>query len=228
MVKKKDDPPPKRNRASQPGKPTSARTRSIAHFPPPKGDEEVKGDVVDSEFEEVADPPEQSKEAVQAPLLPESEMKPQEPEPIQNNRVAATYLGLTLSQYKDDKFVSLAFSMKLTKEHEDHVPEKVSDAYKWVVKTDNKQVTIQGIEKQTIEVFAAPKEKKSEMKIVGGVIEKSQVVVNEETGKGTSIDVIRFKFSVKIPRTRDAIDFAAWNDELDFWLVMKDTQRRMN
>jgi hypothetical protein len=157
VKKKKEAPPPRRSRASQPGKPTSARTRSIA--PPLIGDEAPAGDVVVEEAaEEVADPPTETKEAIQAPLIPDSEIAVREAEPIQNERMAATFLTMTISRDKeDDPLVSLAFSMTLTDDHDDYIPEKVADARKWLLRSDNKAEVLQKVPAQTIDVFNEPK-----------------------------------------------------------------------
>lgn len=220
VKKKKPEPPPRRSKASQPGKPTSARTRSIA--PPLIGDESP---VIGEAAEEVADPPAESREAVQAPLIPDSEIAVREPETIQNDRMAATFLTMTISRDKeDDPLVSLSFSMVLTDKHDEFTPEKVAIARRWLLEQDNKGEMLQNIPSQTVDVFDEPKAKKPIFHLVGATVSNARVEMVEETGKGQSKKVIRFKWSLTTERDDDVKEFGWENDQRQFWLEMKDTQ----
>lgn len=200
MTKKKDDVK----------KPTSARDRSLE---PGAGDEmEVQGDGG-------ADP-------AQAPLIPEADMpKAVEAIPIQNERVAATYVGMGLARdKKDEKLVYLEFSFTMTKHHSDYVPEKVADAFKWLERTDNKSIVVNHIEPQTVDIFETPKEKKATLHMTGATVSSATVGMVEENGKGKTKTVIRFRFRLMVERDEDAISFGAWRDGEQFWLNMRDTQ----
>jgi hypothetical protein len=167
----------------------------------------------------------QVKEAIQAPLIPDAGVQAVEPTGIDNDRIAATYLGLSLSRDKDRKLVSLDFSFVLTDEHHKYIPAKVAEAQDFLVDTDNKMVGVNHLKPHTVDVFKAPNAKKSELHLVGADLTKASVTMVEETGKGITKKVIRFKFSILVERDEEIIDFGAWNDEQEFWLTMEQTQR---
>ncbi len=208
MAKKKDW----RSEAGRRGakeKPTSARSHSI-NAPNPKEDEV----------------PPAGEEPIQAPLIPEAEIAAVEPTPIVNDRMVATYVGLSLSRDKDgEKLCSLEFSMTLTKEHDDYVPKKVADAHEWLVDSDNKMIQVNHIKPHTVDIYDEPNAKKPLLHVVGGTVEKASVAMIEETGKGKAKKVIRFVFRLCVERDDKAIAFGAWNDESQFWLDMDQTQR---
>jgi hypothetical protein len=203
-----------RRKATRPGMPTSARTRSLIP-PDPKDDQ----DRIEMHQEAAA------AEAIQAPLIPDSEIPAIEAKAIQNNRMAATYVGLSLSRDKEqEKRCSLEFSMTLTDEHREYVPDKVARAQAWLVAQDNKLIQVNHVAAQTVDIFDEPKAKKPTLHIVGAEVEKASVAMIEETGKGKAKKVIRFVFRLRVERDKDVIDFGAWNDECQFWLSMAETQ----
>lgn len=196
-------------------KPTSARTRSI-NPPNPKDDEAPAGEA------------EEKQEPIQAPLIPESEIPVVEPTPIVNDRMVATYVGLSLSRDKNgEKLCSLEFSMTLTPEHDGYVPKKVAAAHEWLVDSDNKLIQVNHIKPHTVDIYDEPNAKKPLLHVVGGTVEKASVAMIEETGKGKAKKVIRFVFRLCVERDEKAIAFGAWNDESQFWLDMDQTQRTM-
>lgn len=208
-------------KASRPGMPTSSRTRSIEP-PNPKDDQEPPEDRRDEETEEIADPPGET----QAPLIPDSEIEVVEAKAIVNDHMAAQYMGLSLSRdQKGEKLCSLEFSLQLTDDHADYVPEKAATAYTWLLLTDNKESKLNHVPSQTVDIFEEPKAKKPMLHIVGAAVEKASVTMIEESGKGKSRKVVRFVFRLKVERDEKTIDFAAWNDEREFWIDMKQTQK---
>jgi hypothetical protein len=213
---KKAEKPKIGRKASRPGLPTTSRTRSLA--PDDPNDDKPDGE---QETTETGD----REEPVQAPLIPEAEMPAVEPTQIVNKRMVAQYVGLSLSRDKDgEKLCSLDFSMTLTKEHDDYVPKKVAAAHKWLVKEDNKIIGVNHIPAQTMDIYDDPKAKKPVIHIVGATVERASLSMIEETGKGKSKKVIRFSFRLKVERDEETIDFAAWQDENQFWLDMNETQ----
>jgi hypothetical protein len=199
------------------GKPTSARSRPLLPANP-KDDEGPAGVVV----------METKEEPIQPPLIPDADIPAVEPTPIVNDRIVATYVGLSISRDKnEEKLCSLEFSMTLTEKHDRYLPKKVAKAHAWLVETDNKLVQVNHVKPQTVNIFDDPKEKKPILHIVGGTIERASVAMIEETGKGKTKKVIRFVFRLCIERDDKAIAFAAWRDTEQFWLEMDQTQMKI-
>jgi hypothetical protein len=209
MTKKKDE-----------KRPTSARDKSLAPEGPLSEEEKAELTANDSQSGE---------ESIQPPLIPDADMpKAIEAIPIQNDRVAATYVGMGLARdKKDEKLVFLEFSFTMTKHHADHVPEKVADAFKWLERTDNKSIVVNHVEAQTVDVFETPKDKKPAIHLSGASVQAASVAMIEENGKGKTKRVIRFRFRLMVERSEDVVTFAAWRDQEQFWLVMEDTQAKI-
>lgn len=209
MAKKKDE-----------KRPTSARDKSLAPEGPLSEEEKAELTAHDSQSGD---------EEIQPPLIPDADMpKAIEAIPIQNDRVAATYVGMGLARdKKDGKLVYLEFSFTMTKHHADFVPEKVAEAFRWLEKTDNKLIGVNHIEAQTVDVFETPKDKKPAIHLSGASVQAASVAMIEENGKGKTKHVIRFRFRLMVERAADVVNFAAWRDEEQFWLVMTDTQAKI-
>jgi hypothetical protein len=205
---------------------TSQRERSINHPDPA-----LEGPLSEEEKAELTEHDSQSgdTEEIQPPLIPDADMpKAIEAIPIQNDRVAATYVGMGLARdKKDEKLVFLEFSFTMTKHHTDFVPEKVADAFKWLERTDNKSIVVNHIEPQTVDVFETPKDKKPAIHLSGASVQAASVAMIEESGKGKTKKVIRFRFRLMVERSEAAINFAAWRDQEQFWLVLVDTQAKI-
>jgi hypothetical protein len=151
------------------------------------------------------------------------------PEPVQNGRLLATYIGLGLERDKDnEKLVHLDFSFPLEKPHEKIVPKRVRDAWEWLKASDNPLVQVGNIPAVTLGIYLDPQEKKPLFKITGAEFAKAMIQIVEETGKGKSKLVTRFKFRLRFDRSDDAIEFAAWHDGEEFWLRMEPTQKELD
>jgi hypothetical protein len=192
-------------------KPTSARSKSLAPEEPlTKAEQEAA---------EEAEP-------IQAPLIADEDMPPVvEAEPIQNGRIAATYVGMSLDRDKEDeKLVHLIFSFKVTRDHEELIPDKFFKAYKWLLSSDNKSVGIDNVDDQTIDVYTKPDGKKEALHLSVAKIVSAKTEAIEENGKGKTKHVVRCKFSAVIERSEKAIAFAAWRDGESFWLTIVQSQ----
>lgn len=218
MATKKNEKPTIGRKASRPGLPTTSRTKSLA----PGDPEETKPEGESTEATA------EKREPIQAPLIPEAEIPVKEAEPIVNKRMVVTYNNLSLSRDKDgEKLVTLEFSQTLTADHSDYIPAKLSAAYSWLLRNDNKLIQINHVPDQTIDVYADPKEKKPLLHLVGATVERAIVALIEETGKGKSKKVVRCAIRFKVERDEKTIDFAAWNDDQQFWITMAQTQQEI-
>lgn len=170
--------------------------------------------------------PDQIEEPKQRPLIPPADGEaPAEPVVVQNGRLLATYVGLGLDRDPDDeKLLHLDFSFPLEKIHNGHLPARVKDAWEFLKMSGNPLVQVGGIPEATVAVFEDPKDKKPLLKIVGAVYKKAVIQLVEETGKGKSKTVTRFKFRLEMERKPHIVDFAAWHDGEQFWLSMEQTQ----
>lgn len=198
------------------GKPTSAR---LLRNRPPDPEESHSMAMEEQEAE--------AQEPIQGQLIADSEVAAIEPSAVQNDRIAATYLGDSKSREKDTAMVYLDFSFTLTNEHKKFVPDKVADAQTWLTKNDNKLVGVNHLPAQTVDVFLSPNEKSPELHLVGAEMTKATVSMIEETGKGKTKKVVRFKFSLLVERDRDLKDFTWENDDKQFWLTLEDTQQSL-
>jgi hypothetical protein len=215
------------------GKPTSARL--LKNRPLEKGEQEFSGTL--SEQDEKRSTKEVFAEAAagvgpeaveQVPQQAELLAAPEEaarPIAVQNGRMLATYVGLGLERDKNnEKLVHLDFSFPLEDAHDGHIPKKVKDAWEWLKESSNKAVQIIGIPAVTLDVYLDPKEKKSELHLLGAEFTKAIISLIEEVGKGKAKMVTRFSFRLRFSRLAKVIEFAAWRDGEEFWLKMPVTQ----
>lgn len=200
-------------------KPVTARTRSLA---PGEPDEKKEDEVFDAAAADRAE------KEVQPPLIPDSEVEVKIPKPVSNKRFVSTYTNCSLMRdKKNEKLITLMFSAVLTPEHEDLVPEKIFDARQWLLKQDNKLVQVDHIPAQTVDVFDGPKSETELLHFIGAKVEKSVVSIVEESGKGKAQKVARLMLHFTVERTAETVGFAAWNDGQQYWLIVKDTQKRL-
>jgi hypothetical protein len=168
----------KQKHQSQKDKPTSARTHSLA----PADLDETKSMTM-AEREEQAELAGIKEGAV-------TEL----PKQVQNGMILATMLKPDFEEGKDDKrFIGVALSFQLTAEHEDMLPDQVAHAWEFVKQGGTKRVDIVDITPQSLEVGFAS-DTKVEIEIPWNDIRKASISVVEETGKGETQEVIRFKF----------------------------------
>lgn len=206
--------------------PTSARLLKTGRpLDPDKGDAEVRprGAVFGEAAAELG--PEHTEAPQQAELLaaPEAAARPVA---VQNGRMLATYVGLGLERDKDnEKLVHLDFSFPLEDAHDGFIPKKVKEAWLWLKDSGNTLVKVGDVPPVTLDIYLDPKEKKSELHVTGAEFSRAIVQVVEEVGKGQVKLVTRFAFRLRIERTKQVIDWAAWNDSESFWLKMPATQK---
>lgn len=150
------------------------------------------------------------------------------PSAVQNGRLLATYVGLGLERDKDnEKLVHLDFSFPLEDAHDGYIPRKVKAALEWLKEQDNKAVQITGLPAVTLDVYDAPQSKKATLHLVGAQFTRAIISVIEEVGKGKAKLVWRFSFRLRIERTQNVLDFAAWMDGQEFWICMPPTQKTL-
>jgi len=206
--------------------PTSARLLKNRPLDPEKDNADVRPPAVQQAFATAA--AEVGAENVEVPQQAELLAAPEEaarPIAVQNGRMLATYVGLGLERDKDGgKLVHLDFSFPLEDAHDGHIPRRVKDAWEWLKLSGNKAVQIIGIPAVTLDVFLDPREKKSELHLLGAEFSKAIISLIEEVGKGKAKMVTRFAFRLRVGRSAKVIDFAAWRDGEEFWLKMPVTQ----
>jgi len=169
--------------------------------------------------------PEHIEQPRQAELLAAPE-EATHPVAVQNGRMLATYVGLGLERDKDgERLVHLNFSFPLEAAHNGHIPKKVKEAWEWLSFTHNKAIQIAELPGVTLDIYLDPKEKKAELHLIGAEFTKAIVQVIEEVGKGQAKMVTRFGFRLRVERTKQVIDWAAWHDGDSFWLRMPSTQK---
>lgn len=167
-----------------------------------------------------------SEEPKQAELLAPPE-EARKPVAVQNGRLLAAYMGLGLERNKDgDAYVHLDFSFPLEAEHDGHIPKRVKEAWEWLKLSGNPLVQVGSIPGVQLRVYLDPKEKGSELS-VDADFSKAVIQVVEETGKGKTKLVTRFKFRLVMERSKKVIEWGAWNDGAEFWLKIEPLQREL-
>lgn len=177
---------------------------------------------------ENAEPEPKPGDQVAAPELLAKDADAGKPNVVQNGRIHATYLGLGLERDKGRKLVHLDFSFRLVDgQMNDLIPEKVAHAWNYLAKSGDKLIEVRNLPAVTIDVYNSPKDDRAIFHNVGAPFSKAVVAIREEVGKGKTIEVVRFSFRLRLERTPEVIQFAAWRDEEDFWLEIPRTQRHL-
>lgn len=166
-------------------------------------------------------------EPKQSPLIAEVE-EAKHPVPVQAGRILATYLGMKLERNKDgDRFIDLDFSFPLTSLHNGLIPRKVREAWTYLKHSGNKAVQVIHIPPDSMGVYLDPKEKEAELAIGNAHYIKATVSQVEETGKGKTVIVTRFRFRLRVERSKENVNFAAWNDGEQFWIRLDPVQKEL-
>lgn len=196
-----------KKKGQQKDKPTSARTHSLA---PPEPDDKPSMTMAEQEEQlELA-----GVETVEVEL----------PKQVQNGMILATMLKPDFEEGKDDKrFIGVALSFELTKEHEGMLPDRVVEAWEFVQGGGSKRVDVIDINPQALEIGFAP-DTKIEIEIPWNSIRKASVSVIEETGKGESKDVIRFKFTAFSEIESSVVRFCSKYFGKAVWIKLEKSQ----
>jgi hypothetical protein len=150
------------------------------------------------------------------------------PKAVQNGLMLATYVGLGLERDKDNsKLIHLDWSFPITDEHERYLPKRVKQAYEWLRESGNPLVQVSDLPMMTLEAYEYPEAKLPFLSIVGAEFTRATLQVIEETGKGKTKEVIRFKFRLRFKRTAAIVKFAAWSDDDVFWISLQRTQKEL-
>ena len=168
-------------------------------------------------------------EQIAAPELlakPEDAVKPVA---VQNGRMHALYMSAGFERDKNKrKLVHLDFSITLEEGCDHLIPEKVKDAWLWMLNTENKLVEVRGIPAVTLAAFINPKISRAMIHLPAAEIVKAVVSCREEVGKGQSREIERFVFRLLVERTEDVVKFAAWHDGEELWITMPTTQASLS
>lgn len=217
----------KKTQATPTGKPTSARL--LPNRPADKEDNTrpTKEVFAEAAAQLPATAVETAKQ-IEHPALLAKEKDAARPKAVQNGRLLATYTGLGLERDKDnEKLVHLDFSFPLEDAHNGFIPDKAKHAWTYLKESGDKLVQVRGIPPCTLDVFIDPKETKPMLHLVGATFSKAVVSIVEEVGKGKAKEVTRFAFRLLVDRDIEVIDFAAWNDGQEFWIVTEETQKSL-
>src|SRR5208282_4608101 len=163
----------KEEKTSPSEKPTSARL--LKNRPLEKDDLDPAKKPTKEAFAEAAAQvgPENTEPPKQRELLAAPE-EAKKPDPVQNGRIFATYVGLGLERDKDgEKLVHLDFSFPLEDAHNGFIPKKVKQAWDFLKESDNKLIQIKGIPPVTLDVYIAATGKKSELHILGAAFSRA-------------------------------------------------------
>lgn len=150
------------------------------------------------------------------------EIPPKEPEKlVENNRMKVSYVKPHFDRNKKgNRFVSLECSHAVTAIHKDLLPEIIIEAWQDIVKKNRTRLDLKGIPSQMAKFYLSHDIGEAALEIPAARITHVSLQVIEETGTGKANKVIRLRYRLRVPLSRDVAHFSEWNFGDQYYLVM--------
>lgn len=146
---------------------------------------------------------------------------------VRKGYALATFVKPHFERDKDDKaFVSYEISLPLTDEHDEWVPDEISEAWQ-IAKDHGYKVQDIDVENQCCEILLAPDAKEGGLKVDAAEIEKTTISKIVEKGTGEEREVIRLQFRIRLDLDNDAGRFARVHFGHPVWLKLQPLQRKL-
>jgi hypothetical protein len=173
-----------------------------------------------ADFEEpVRTEPEQlSAEELEA----ENEEK-REPTRIINGFMAINYVKPHFDIEKDKRSVAMEFSVELTEDHRDLLPDSVVSEWRHIEEGTCRLSEVSGVGAQSFDLRLAPDGAETELQD-SAPIEKIRLQVIEDKGTGDAKDIIRLSFRLVCALNPTVERFACRHYGSTIWLKMGDVQ----
>lgn len=165
------------------------------------------------------------REPEQGQLLatPEAEKPPA----VQNGKCMAHFVDFHFTKDKERNGVALLdFSFPLDDSHKDELPREFIDAWNDLRKGHHKEIKLNGVEPQNVELSIAA-DGKTDLELTAADIAKASVAFIAAKGKGKTQKITRLQFRLRTSLDKEVANFCEKNfDELT-WLRMEPTQRSL-
>lgn len=156
--------------------------------------------------------------------LPQAQETPSQPQAVRNGMMLAGLLKPKQKKEKDERYLGLEISVRLTEDHKGHLPKAVQKQWDNIKGGDIKDIGILGIPVQSIELRVDPKQKEPDFFCDTMWLENVELAVIEETGSGESTEIVRFRFTAWMELAMDELKWVSKHYDNDFWMSMKNVQ----
>lgn len=150
------------------------------------------------------------------------EIPPKEPEKlVENDRMKVSYVKPHFDRNKKgNRFVSLECSQVVTALHKDLLPELIIDGWEDLAKKNRKRIDLINVPSQMAKFYLAHDIGEAALEIPAARVTHVSLEVIEETGTGKANKVIRLRYRLRVPLSRDVAHFSEWNFGDQYYLVM--------
>ncbi len=150
------------------------------------------------------------------------EIPPKEPEQlVQNDRMKVSYVRPHFDRNKKgNRYVALELSQVVTAQHINLLPEIVMDAWSDITKKNRTRLDLKGVPSQIVKLYLAHDIGEAALEMPIAKITHVSLQLIEETGTGKANKVIRLRYRLRVPLSRDVAHFSEWNFGDTYFLVM--------
>lgn len=126
---------------------------------------------------------------------------------------------------KGKRFIDYRFTVELTKEHDDVIPELIAARHKDAVKKGSAGVILRDVPAQNVGIFLANDMQDPAIELDQcQVLDHSRINIILKKGEGTARRVVRLTIAFRLALTKERGYFAEQNFNNHFWLKLSETQ----
>jgi hypothetical protein len=150
------------------------------------------------------------------------EIPPKEPEQlVQNDRMKVSYVKPHFDKNKKgNRYVALELSQVVTALHKDLLPDLIIDGWQDITKKNRTRLDLKGIPSQMVKLYMAHDIGEAALEMPVAKVTHVSLQLIEETGTGKAHKVIRLRYRLRVPLSRDVAHFSEWNFGDAYYLVM--------
>ena len=149
---------------------------------------------------------------------------PKEPEQlVENDRMKVSYVRPHFDRNKKgNRYVALELSQVVTALHKDLLPELIIDGWQDITKKNRTRLDLKGIPSQMVKLYMAHDIGEAALEMPVAKVTHVSLQLIEETGTGKANKVIRLRYRLRVPLSRDVAHFSEWNFGDTYYLVMEE------
>lgn len=185
----------------------------------PKGKQYLAGRETDEKAEDFEEYPAPEPRQPEQSELPGTESEPVKT--VNGKAMAAEYVKPVYTSDEDGKTVAMEFSLALTPDHEKLLQENVLYHLKVLRKGGCANIGNIDMEAVVVSIYLAPDDK-AKIELEYCEVEKCQLAVIEEKGKGKAVKVYRWSFRLVHPVTAAVCRFADEQFNKQLWIKMEE------
>jgi hypothetical protein len=150
------------------------------------------------------------------------EIPPKEPEKlVENERMKVSYVRPHFERNKKgNRYVALECSQVVTADHTELLPPLIIDGWEDLAKKNRKRIDLINVPAQMVQFFLASDIKDPALHMAVAKLTHVSLEVIEETGSGKAQKVIRLRYRLRVPLSRDVAHFSEWNFGDAYYLIM--------